>query len=326
MRKKSRTNQNRKAKKDVYARVTDRIIADLEKGVRPWIKPWGADHMDGRIMRPLRFSGEPYVGINVLMLWSASIEHGYDSPTWMTYRQAEQLGGQVRKGEKGSLVVYANSMTVKEEAEDGEEQEREVRYLKAYSVFNTTQIDGLPERSYAKPEPRFPNPVERIEHAEQFFEATGAEIRYGGNRAYYSSASDHIQMPPIEAFRDAASFWSVLGHESIHWSGTKDRLARGLEGNRFGSQPYAREELTAEIGSAFLCADLEITPEVRADHASYLSSWIRVLKQDPRAIFSAAAQAQRAVDYLHGLQPSTTPEEKRPVETASASCALEAAS
>ncbi len=302
-----RKQNTQKTTKDVYARVTDRIIFDLERGARPWIRPWSADHMEGRIIRPQRHNGLPYSGINVLMLWSASIERGFGSPTWMTYRQARELEAQVRKGEKGSLVVYANRLSVKEENAKGEEQEREVPYLKAYSVFNIEQIDGLPQRYYARPEPRF-TPVERIGHAETFFEATRADIRYGGARAYYAASTDHIQMPPIEAFRDAESFYATLGHEAAHWVGAPHRLARDFGGKRFGSQSYAREELVAELGAAFLCADLEITPEIREDHASYLASWLRVLKEDKRAIFNAAAHAQRAVDYLQGLQPSSSEE------------------
>jgi len=305
-----RKQSARKRTKDVYTRITDRIVADLEKGVRPWIKPWNAEHMEGRIMRPLRHNGLPYSGINVLMLWSASIEFGFGSPMWMTYRQSQELGAQVRKGEKGSLVVYANRMTVTEANAEGEEQEREVPYLKGYTVFNVAQIDGLPENYHAKPESRF-DAVERIEHADRFFEATRARIRYGGARAFYSTGSDHIHMPPIEAFRDAESFYSTLGHECVHWSGAGTRLDRDLRGKRFGSQGYAREELIAELGAAFLCADLEITPEVRDDHACYLASWLRVLKDDKRAIVSAAAQAQRAVDYLHGLQSSAPIEDRR---------------
>lgn len=163
------------------------------------------------------------------------------------------------------------------------------------------QIEGLPAHFYAKTEPKF-TPVERIARAETFFASTGAEIRYGGNRAYYTVDSDRIQMPPIEAFRDAESFYATLGHESVHWTRHPSRLERDFGRKTWGDEGYAREELVAELGAAFLCADLELTPEVRDDHASYIASWLEVLKNDKRAIVQAASYAQRAVDFLTGLQ------------------------
>jgi len=271
------------------------------------MKPWNAEHAAGRITRPLRHNGQPYSGINILMLWASAVEQGFTAPIWMTFKQALELNAHVRKGEKGSLVVYANSIT-KTEHDDttGEDVEREIPFLKAYTAFNVEQIDGLPEIYHAKIEPKF-TPVERIAYAEAFFAATGFNIRYGGNRAYYAHGSDYIQMPPIEAFTDAVSFYATLGHESCHASGAKHRLNRDLSG-RFGSASYAAEELIAELGSAFLCADLELTPKVRDDHASYLASWIEILKRDSRCIVQAASYAQKAVEFLHGLQPRTTAE------------------
>jgi antirestriction protein ArdC len=288
--------------KDVYTRVTEKIIQDIENGVRPWMKPWNAEHAAGRITRPLRFNGQPYRGINVLMLWASAVEQGFTAPFWMTYRQAHELGAQVRKGEKGSLVVYANSITVEDENTEGEKESREAHFMRGYTAFNVEQIDGLPEHYYIKPEPRF-TPVQRIEHAERFFAAIGADVRYRGGRAYYSLDGDYIQMPPIEAFQNAEQFYSTLGHEQIHRTCHSSRLNRDLGRKKWGDEGYAREELVAELGAAFLCADLEITPEIREDHASYVQSWLEVLKGDRRAVFSAAAHAQRAVDYLHSLQP-----------------------
>ncbi len=289
-------------RKDVYTRVTERIIADLEKGVRPWIKPWNAEHAAGRITRPLRHNGVPYRGINILMLWASAVEQGFASPFWITFKQAQQFGAHVRKGEKGTLVVYANTFTVTEEDATSEEESREVPYMKGFTAFNADQVEGLPEHFYAKPEPRF-TPVERIERAEQFFAAVGADIRYRGTRAFYALEPDYIQMPPIEAFQDAVSFYATFGHEQIHRTRHPSRLNRDFGRKRWGDEGYAIEELVAELGAAFLCADLELTPEVRDDHASYVASWLEVLKNDKRAIFSAAAHAQRAVDYLNDLQP-----------------------
>jgi antirestriction protein ArdC len=236
------------------------------------------------------------------MLWGASIEHGFTSPSWMTFKQALDLNAHVRKGEKGSLVVYANTFTRTEEDAEGNEIDREIPFLKGYTVFNAEQIEGLPEHYYAKPEHKCTT-VERIERADTFFAATQADIRYRGGRAYYAQEADYIQMPPIESFRDAESFYATLAHESIHRTKHPSRLDRDLGRKAWGDEGYAREELVAELGAAFLCADLETTPEVQEDHASYIANWLQVLKNDHRAIFQAASHAQRAVDYLHGLQP-----------------------
>ena len=291
-------------RKDVYSRVTDKIIADLEKGVRTWMKPWNAEHAAGRITKPLRYNGQPYNGINVLMLWSAAVAEGYSAPIWMTFRQAKELGANVRKGEKGELVVYANTIVRTEENADGEEVEHAIPFMKGYTVFNVEQNEGLPSHYYQLAEPVL-DPVERIDHAESFFAATKANIRHGGNQAYYAIGSDRIQLPPFESFRDAESYYATLAHETTHWTRHPSRLDRDFGRKRWGDEGYAQEELVAELGAAFLCTDLGITPEVRDDHAAYIGSWLEVLKKDKRAIFTAAAHAQRAVDYLHGLQAAT---------------------
>lgn len=289
-------------RQDIYSRVTDKIITDLEQGVRPWMKPWNAEHAAGRITRPLRYNGIPYQGINVLMLWSAAMAGGYAAPIWMTYRQAQELGANVRKGEKGNLVVYANTITRTEtDVNTGEEDVHKIPFMKTYNVFNVEQIDDLPAAFNAPAEPVF-DPVARIDHADSFFAATKADIRHGGNRAYYSITDDHVQMPPFETFRDAESYYATLAHECSHWTRHKSRLDRSFGRKRFGDEGYAMEELVAEIGSAFLCADLELTPEVREDHSAYISNWLTALKNDKRAIFTAAAHAQRAVDHLNSLQ------------------------
>ncbi len=293
-------------KADVYTRVTDKIVADLERGVRTWFKPWNAEHAAGRITRPLRFNGEPYNGINVLMLWGAAVERGFAAPIWMTFRQAKELGGHVRKGEKGSLVVYANKITRTEiDADTGEEEERDIPFMKGYTAFNVEQIEGLPSHYYTLAEPRL-DPVARIERAVACFAATRADVRHGGNRAYYAIVSDTVQMPPFEAFRDAESYYATLAHEVTHWTRHPSRLDRDFGRKRWGDEGYAAEELVAELGSAFLSADLELTPEPREDHAAYIASWLKVLRNDKRAIFTAAAHAQRAVDFLHGLQTKET--------------------
>ncbi|MFP7675135.1 ArdC family protein [Marivita sp. S0852] len=288
-------------KTDIYQRVTDKIITDLENGVLAWIKPWSADNMEGRIVKPLRHNGEAYSGINILMLWGAAFEQGFVSPTWMTFKQAKQLGANVRKGERGNAVVYANTITRTEEQEDGSEAIREIPFMKAYTVFNVEQIEGLPKSYYEKPEAVI-DPEKRIAHAETFFAKTGAELRHGGNRAFYSGGRDFVQMPFFESFKSPESYYATLAHEITHWTNHASRLDRDFGRKQWGDEGYAREELVAELGAAFLCADLGLTPEPSADHAAYIQSWLRVLKNDKRAIFSAAAYAQKAADYIHGLQ------------------------
>lgn len=288
-------------KPDVYARVTDTIIAQIERGTAPWRQPWQAGHQAGPVSRPLRAEGKPYRGINVMMLWASAMEKGYDAPIWMTYKQAAELGGQVRKGEKGSLVVYAASFTKTVTDDKGEAEEREIPFMKGYTVFNVEQIDGLPGHFYAAAPPAG-QAVDRLDRLERFFAATGATIRHGGASAFYSPSQDIVQMPRIEAFRDQESYYATLAHEMTHWTRHPSRLDRDFGRKRFGDAGYAMEELVAEIGSAYLCADLGITPETREDHAAYVASWLKVLRDDKRAIFTAASHAERAADHLHGYQ------------------------
>ncbi|KQW72236.1 antirestriction protein [Phenylobacterium sp. Root77] len=288
-------------RQDLYTRVTDAIVADLETNVRSWAKPWSASHPAGAVTRPLRFTGQPYSGINVLLLWSQAIARGYVAPIWMTFRQALAAGGAVRKGEKGATVVYANHITRTETGDGGEDIERQIGFLKAYTVFNVEQVDGLPARYHALAAPRL-DPAQRIDRAEAFFAAVGADIRHGGDMAFYSVHEDRVQLPPFEAFDDPESYYATLAHECTHWTRHPARLDRDFGRTRFGDEGYAREELVAELGAAFLCADLglELTP--RSDHAAYLGHWLGVLKAQPRFIFTAAAHAQRACDYLHARQ------------------------
>lgn len=288
---------------DLYAKITDAIVAELEQGTRPWMKPWSHGHAAGSPSRPLRHNGQPYKGINVVLLWMAASIKGYSAPIWMTYKQAQALGAQVRKGETGSPVTYADKLKKQERNEEtGEELERQVYFLKQYTVFNVEQIDGLPGHFYAKTPALSVEPKARIEVAEAFFANLGADIRHGGDRAFYAPMLDYVQMPPFETFRDAESYYATLGHECIHWTMHARRLDRDFGGSRFGNESYAQEELVAEIGAAFLCADLGLALEPRPDHASYIASWLKVLKNDKRAIFTAAAHAQKAADYLNGFQ------------------------
>ncbi len=288
-------------KRDCYHEITNAIIADLEKGVRPWVKPWD----DGNAIpcRPLRITGEPYRGINVLLLWSAAHQNGYFSAHWLTYQQALHQGGKIRKGEKSTTVVFSGTLSRTELNDNGEEQEKIIPFLKAYSVFNIDQTEGLSEK-YQAPSATAPTLREnaRNENVDRFIANTGVEIIHGGDRACYSPLEDRIYMPTIERFKDSDAYAAVILHESVHATMRDDRCPRKFRPSVYGVANYAREELIAELGAAFLCADLQISLTPRPDHADYIANWLEVLRNDKRAIFQAAATAQRAVDYLNSLQ------------------------
>ncbi|QJW98474.1 ArdC family protein [Frigoriglobus tundricola] len=290
-------------REDLYASITATIVTQLEAGCRPWHQPWNAAHAAGGISRPLRHTGQPYNGVNVLVLWLTALEKGYSGPLWLTFQQAKQLGGFIKKGEKGTRVVYANTFEKKEkDQETGEETTERIPFLKAYTVFNAEQTEGLPGHYYARAEtPR--NREDRLDHADTFFENTRAYTRHGGNRAFYSPSADFIQLPPYDSFENRETYYATRCHESIHWVGHEKRLNRSFDSKRFGDDGYAVGELVAELGAAFLCADLGITPEVMPGHATYLDAWLKVLKVDKKAIFTAASHASKAAAYLHGLQP-----------------------
>jgi antirestriction protein ArdC len=277
--------------------VTATIIAQLEAGVFPWVQPWSASAAGLGLPRNA-VSGRRYSGINVLMLWGAVIERGYPSQDWLTFRQALAAGGCVRKGERGRTVFYAERFTPKSE----HEQERDrgdadavhsIPFLKRFTVFNVAQCDGLPEQFTAAPAPR--RDCQPHEDAETLIAATGADFRIGGAQAFYVPALDYVQVPPQPAFAQQIDYYRTALHELGHWTGHASRLGRDQSGG-FGTPAYAREELCAELASAFLCAALGIVPTVR--HADYLANWLAVLRSDNRAIFKAASQASKAADYL----------------------------
>ena len=298
------SNRAPSLKTDLYERITARIVDDLSNGTRPWLKPLTAT-APGPQARPRSCNGEPHQGINTLLLWSDAAARGFASPSWMTYRQALELGGQVRRGEAGTGIVYASAYEKTEKTEAGVEEERSIPFLKAYTVFNADQVDGLPERFKNAPT-ALPQPLAIDKAAEAFFLNTGAVIRHGGDRAYYAPGPDAIQLPQPGAFQTADGYLSTKAHEVVHWTGHQGRLNRQF-GQRFGDHAYAFEELVAEIGAAFLCADLGVTAKAREDHAAYIANWLTVLKNDKRAIFTAAAQAQRAAVFLDPFQQAAEP-------------------
>ncbi|MEY9323434.1 ArdC family protein [Sinorhizobium fredii] len=284
--------------KDTYQRITDTIVEQLEAGTKPWIRPWRGNVRSS--LTPRRATGEAYRGINVLMLWVSGQMFGYEENTWMTYRQAQDLGAQVRKGEKGTLVVKYGTFTPKEREDD---EDRSIPYLKGYTVFNVEQIENLPDRFISPAEELPAAPVPHIETVETFVKNTGASVNYGGTKACYRPNCDDILMPDRDRFDSEVHLYSTLLHEIGHWTGAKHRLDRDLSG-RFGSASYAADELVAELTASFLCADLGVAHDPRDNTAAYLASWLTVLKNDKRAIITAAAKAQSAADYLHDLQLS----------------------
>ena len=305
-----------KERGDFYKEVTNKIIAALENNTRPWVQPW-----DGGILPiPMRHNNRLYQGINTLILWQAASEGGYNSPYWMTFKQAKLLGGNIKKGEKAATIFYASSCTLGNNEEEDKQKERSgqnlalnqeqksiyKKFMKSYKVFNANQIDGLQEKYYkVLSTENNTKELEKLPRLEEFVKNTKANIKHGGIRAYYRESSDHIQMPEMKLFKNSNAYYSTLCHELTHWSGSKERLNRNLGGKRFGDNGYAMEELVAELGAVFLCSLLGINPDAREDHAPYIASWLKVLKSDKRAIFNAASLAQSASNYL--LELNKTP-------------------
>ena len=295
-------------RRDIHAEITETILAQLRDGIRPWMRPWdsGADGAHAGAGLPLRDTGQPYSGINVLVLWAAAAAAGYGKPTWMTFKQAKAHGGRVRKGEKGQRVVYAGRHeTIERDPDTGAEKERKYGFLKTFTVFNVEQIDGLGERwhrTYAEIHPV--NRERRREELDGFFTSLGIDVRHGGDEAYYVLSEDYIQLPRYELFHDAEAYYTTLAHESIHWTRHASRLNRTFRGSH--QVPYAKEELVAEIGSAFLAAELGIAPAIRDDHADYVGAWLRILEDDNKAIFRAASHASKAVAWLRDRGQAVT--------------------
>lgn len=276
------------------ARITQEIISRLEAGTRPWVKPWRGVP----VSRPLRACGTPYRGMNVFWLWMIADMCGYASPFWMTYNQAQKLGGQVRKGEKSTIAIFYKSYTKEvESAESGETSEEARRVLKAYPVFNADQVEGLPERFHPATALELVEPVGREQELDAFFAAIPAELRHLGDQAYYEPLADRVTMPPAHLFSGFDHYYATLAHELSHWSGHASRLDRNLR-NRFGTAAYAAEELVAELSSAMLGAELGLPVAHLDNHASYIEHWLKLLKEDDRAILTAAAKAEEASSLL----------------------------
>ena len=285
----------------LYDEITDKTIAELEAGRVPWVQPWGTAAAKAPLAMPQNASTRrQYSGVNVLILWGSMIEHGFTGQSWLTFRQALSLGGHVRKGERGTTVVYADRFIPNDEkkraAESGEEPQA-IPFLKRFTVFNTDQCDALPDEIVTIAPPPPPGVIEP--EVEALIKSTGIDFRIGGNRAFYIPSEDYVQVPPPAAYFEPINWHRTALRELGHASGHRSRLNRDLSGAH-GSKKYAFEELIAELCAAFSCASLGIVPTVR--HADYIGSWLDVLREDNRAIVRAASQASKAADWLLGFR------------------------
>ena len=295
---------------NLYDDITDKIIAELEDGRLPWVQPWGTAAVQAPLAMPRNAStGRQYSGINVLILWGAVIQQGYPTQHWLTFRQALSLGGNVRKGERGTTVVYADRFTPEDEkrrARETGEDANSIPFLKRFTVFNAAQCEGLPDDITVEAPPPPPGLIEP--RVEELIAATGIDFRIGGNRAFYVPSQDYVQVPPPQAYFEPINWHRTALHEMGHATGHASRLGRDFSG-AFGTKKYAFEELIAEISSAFCCASLGIVPTVR--HADYIGSWLEVMREDSRAIVRAASQASKAADWLLAHLPDDSTDVER---------------
>jgi antirestriction protein ArdC len=286
----------------LYDEITTKIIRELEAGRVPWVQPWGTACAKAALAMPKNVSTRrSYSGINVLILWGSVVEHGFPTQGWVTFRQALSLGGNVRKGEHGTTVVYADRFVPDDEKKRAQETGEEayaVPFLKRFTVFNLAQCEGLPDDLAVAAPPPEPEQIEP--RVEALIKAIGIDFRIGGNRAFYMPGADYIQVPPPQAYFEPINWHRAALHELGHASGAPHRLSRDLSG-AYGSKKYAFEELIAEMNAAFCCASLGIVPTVR--HADYIDGWLKVLREDNRAIIRAASQASKAADYILSFLP-----------------------
>ena len=300
----SQTTRSTHPKADAAQLVTDEIVALLERGTLPWRQPWRT--AGGGV--PLRRGGEGYRGINAFLLGMRAALMGYTSPYWMTYQQARAMDACVRKGERSSVVVYYGTAKAKDAedgadgggspSDEGSDGAESYRFLKSYRVFNAAQIDGLDARFHPEAEGDPADGPKAIPACQAFFDAIGADVAVGGDRACYVPSLDRIHMPPLARFESAEKFYATLGHEHVHYTKAPERLDRSFGASTFGSETYAKEELVAELGAALLGQQLGFTADHLEDHAAYLESWLKVLRGDRRFLFRAGAHAQRAVDWM----------------------------
>jgi antirestriction protein ArdC len=283
--------------RDPMEEFANRIVTELEKGIKPWVRPWDPEKAGGPQAPFNPVTGKRYHGVNVLILGMDLRAFQSGDPRWMTYQQAQEKKWQVRKGEKSTTIFFAKRYEI--EDDQAEDSKKTIRVLKHYAVFHASQVDGIP--SYKAPTVE-EAPWTRPEAADIILQNSGAVIRIGGDKAFYSPATDHIQLAPEHAFRGPPEFAATALHELGHWTGHSSRLNRDMR-SRFGSAAYAMEELRAELASAFVASELGIPTDI-PQHASYIADWIKPLKQDKREIFRAAADAQKIADMELGFHPA----------------------
>ena len=299
--------------RNLHREITDRILAVLETGAMPWRKPWSGGVDVGAITMPRNGATDrQYSGINVLLLWSKADQCAYSDPRWLTFKQALDLGGNVRKGEKGTEIVFVSKVARDDKRNPGETVF--IPFLKSYCVFNVAQCDNLAKLGAINERPANVSRNERDATIDEFVAATSADIRHGEARAYYTRAADFVNMPALASFESAHAYYATLFHELAHWTGDEKRLNR-TKGKRFGDREYAYEELVAELTSAFVCAEFGI--DNHEQNAAYLATWLKslteLLQANDRAILSAAADASRAVEFMRGLAIADSGAEHLPI-------------
>lgn len=286
--------------RDHYAEVTAQVVAAIEAGTPPWRRPWDTAVAGGPAMPCNATTGARYRGINLLVLGMSPLAFYSGDPRWATYKQAADRGWQVKKGERGTAAYFFKRLEVQDkDARAGEEATKRIPLLRAFSLFHASQIDGIPDY---RPPTIEEAPWRAPDAAEIIVANSHAVVRIGGDRAFYSPVTDHVQMPPIQAFSTPAGYAGTILHELAHWTGAEARLNRDLR-NGFGSHDYAREELRAELAQVMVCSELGIPDCDFTNNAAYLASWLEKLRSDRKEIFRAAADAQRIADYLLAFHP-----------------------
>lgn len=280
-------------KQDIYSEITNQIIEDIESNnILPWENPWNVSFG----IPQNAVTGKFYSGLNILILWAMQSKKKYTSSKWVTYKQATSLGGQVRKGEKSTRIIFYQPLKIEEKNDRGEDEEKTIPLMRTYSVFNICQCDGLEDIVKAdslvfNQETEF----QALNAAEEILSATKANVQYDGVAAVYLPSTDTIHLPERSSFKGQREFYATALHELTHWTGHESRLNRKLD-CKFGSEDYAFEELTAELGASFLCASVGLAYSTQ--HASYVASWLKALKDDKRFIFKAASKARKALEYV----------------------------
>lgn len=291
--------------RDLHQAVTDRIVAQLKAGTIPWRRPWSqkvtVDQTGAALLMPRNaVTDRPYSGINILLLWGRMDDGQFSDSRFLTFKQARELGGNVRKGEKGCEVVFVNF--VEREARDNPDKTVRIPFLKSYYVFNVAQCENLPAKIVDRDNPVDRKPVKRNERdatIDEFVASTKATIRHGEPRAFYTTAGDYVNMPIFDSFTSGHAYYAVLFHELGHWTGASHRLNRTF-GRRFGDRAYSAEELVAELTSAFVCAEFGIDNNLD-NCAAYIATWLREFESNPHLLVAASSAASKAVEYMRGL-------------------------